>query len=78
MKPYLIFSILLLLSADVFTQSGTLSGNVKNSNNDILSGATVRLVRLPDSSLVTSSISDESGRFQFTNLGRSAYFLVIT
>ncbi|MBC7903480.1 MAG: outer membrane beta-barrel protein, partial [Gemmatimonadaceae bacterium] len=78
MKPYLIFSLLLLWSANVFSQTGQLSGNVKNSNNDILSGATVRLVRLPDSSLVKTSISDESGKFQFSNLGRSAYFLVIT
>ncbi|HWK57852.1 MAG TPA: TonB-dependent receptor [Parapedobacter sp.] len=63
----------LLLSLHAYSQSGTLTGVVTDEQGNTLSGASVTL-----SDEVSSQITDQSGRFTFSNLPTGSYTLRIT
>lgn len=56
----------------------TISGTVRDSGNESLPGATVRLLKAADSTLVGGTVTDGAGNFQFTGLARNTYLLVVT
>jgi hypothetical protein len=61
---------LLLLSLQVFSQTqktGLLTGNVMDSKNKVLAGASIQLISITDSSS-RSSLTDEDGAFSFSNI----------
>lgn len=68
--------ILSLIAIQSYAQS--LSGTVKDIRNEVLPGATVRLLNQPDSSLVAGTITDEKGQFQFNQLSNTVYVLSIS
>lgn len=72
--------LLSLFSSSVFAQnlSKTISGTVKDTQNEPLPGATVRLLKAPDSTMVVGEITNASGKFQFSDLQNGTYLLGIT
>lgn len=72
--------ILILLSIFIgftaFTQS--IKGTVKDSQNDWLTGASVSLLSLADSSLITGEVTDIDGKFLLKNILPGSYLLKIS
>jgi len=58
--------------------STAISGYIKDSHNEIVSGATVQLISASDSSKIKTVASNENGKFQLNNLRYGAYLLVVT
>lgn len=76
-----LFTILIpfLLGLHALAQPGnTISGTVRDAGNQSLPGATVRLLKTSDSTLVAGEITDVSGNFSFINLQTNTYMLVIS
>ncbi|MFN8348693.1 MAG: outer membrane beta-barrel protein [Spirosomataceae bacterium] len=75
-------AILLLsfLSLSLFAQiSGkTIAGTVKDTGNETLPGATVKLLKAADSTMTAGEITNTNGNFQFNNLANGTYLLEIT
>lgn len=68
-----------LIHLNAFAQSGnTISGTVRDTGNQSLPGATVRLLKTSDSTLVRGEVTDASGNFHFGNLENSTYMLAIS
>lgn len=79
MKKLIQLLILLLPTAAVFAQMGkTISGTVKDTRNETIPGATIRLLKVADSTMVTGEVSDAKGNFRFSNLQDNTYLLAIT
>ena len=58
-----------LIGLHALAQPGnTISGTVKDARNESFPGATVRLLKTSDSTLVKGEVTDISGNFLFTNL----------
>lgn len=76
-----LFAILtsILISLSAYAQTGnTISGTVKDAGNESLPGATVRLLKSSDSTLVTGEVTDMNGNFRFINLENNTYVLAIS
>jgi hypothetical protein len=56
----------------------TISGQVKDIQNEPAPGATVRLRKASDSSILQTKTTRDNGRFEFTNLADGAFVLTIT
>jgi Outer membrane protein beta-barrel family/Carboxypeptidase regulatory-like domain/TonB-dependent Receptor Plug Domain len=69
-----------LFSFPIFAQtiSRTISGTVKDTQNEPIPGATVRLLKATDSTMVKGDITNANGKFQFNNLENGTYVLAIT
>ncbi|WP_342087701.1 outer membrane beta-barrel family protein [Dyadobacter sp. OTU695] len=68
-----------LINLNASAQAGnTISGTVKDSRNESLPGATVRLLNATDSTLITGEVTDTNGNFRFVNLANNTYVLVIS
>src|SRR5688572_17674008 len=80
MKFFLIAASSLLLSLSLLAQPAgkTIRGLVKDIQNQPLPGATIQLLRLPDSSVVQTTTAGNNGNFGFTRLNNGAFTLVIT
>lgn len=79
MKTFFSILISCLITLNAFSQTGnTISGTVKDSRNENLPGATVRLLKATDSTLVTGEVSDLNGNFRFINLENNSYVLAIS
>ncbi len=79
MKNFLTFALLLfslapLLASNAFT--GSVTGKV-NSGDTPLEYATVALYKLPDSSLVTGSITDEKGGFLLEKVPAGEFYVKV-
>jgi hypothetical protein len=72
--------LLTLFSFSIFAQtiSKTILGTVKNTQNEILPGATVKLLKATDSLMLAKEITNANGKFQFNNLQNGTYLLAIT
>jgi hypothetical protein len=68
---------LLLISVSALAQNKTISGLVKDTQNEWVLGATVKLFT-KDSILVKGSITDEKGRFKIEKLNNGQYFLSVS
>ncbi len=60
------------------TTSKTISGTVKDTQNEAVIGATVKLVKASDSTMMAGEIADLNGKFQFRNLRNDTYRLWVT
>jgi len=80
MKTYIITLLLISMSLASFGQtlSKAISGTVKDTKNETIPGATVRLLKAIDSTMISGEISDVNGKFQFSNLADGTYVLGIT
>ncbi len=73
----LLFS-LLLFAGYAQQLPNTIAGFVKDAKNEAVAGATVQLLNAADSSRIKSIVTNESGRFQFSNAPNGSYLLLIT
>lgn len=82
MKPHqiLVFFILSFVSARAqpIDNLYAIKGSVKTSSGEALANANVILYHSKDTSLVKSTISDNSGNYVFTNLEPSSYLIKVT
>jgi hypothetical protein len=69
--------LLTLLSLPIYAQK-TISGTVKDTQNETVPGATVKLLKAMDSTMISGEITNANGKFQFTNLPNGTYLLAIT
>lgn len=68
----------LLFSFDANSQTRNISGIISDANNQKLPGASVSLLQLADSSVVTGAFTDTDGRFSISNISSGKYFLKIS
>ncbi|GAB3701994.1 outer membrane beta-barrel family protein [Spirosoma flavus] len=80
MRPVFVIFLFLILPFSAFNQTLTnrLNGSVNDIQNVALPGATVRLLRLVDSTLVAGIQTEVNGKFAFTNLPMDTYRIHIT
>ena len=80
MKIIIHFFILTFLSMASIAQSDskTITGTVKDIKNELIPGATVRLMKAVDSTLVRTEMTDEHGKFYFSGINNGNYLLDIT
>lgn len=81
MKNLLLPLLLLFLAATAHAQTSgrfTIKGNLIDSTNAIMPGATVMLLAPKDSALVNYNRSNDAGHFEFKNMRRTPYILKIT
>ncbi len=79
MKTLFTILTVILINLNGFAQTAnTISGTVKDSGNESLPGATVRLLKSSDSTLVTGEVTDMNGNFSFVNLENNTYVLAIS
>lgn len=80
MKTYIIFFLASLISLTSLAQvnPGIISSTVKDSKNEAISGATVRLLKATDTAVINTRTTDVDGKFQFNNIGKGSYLLKIT
>jgi RNase P/RNase MRP subunit p29 len=80
MKIYIFLLLLLLNPFRSFSQikSKSISGVVRDTKNETIPGATVRLLRVTDSVMVSGEITNGSGKFVFGGVVNGNYFLSIT
>lgn len=67
-----------LLTAQVKSVSGLLTGNVMDSRSKALEGATIRLLSFSDTLSNRSMLTDKSGQFSFTNITFGYYKLSVS
>ncbi|SFD14520.1 outer membrane beta-barrel protein [Spirosoma endophyticum] len=80
MKRIHLINLLWLVAYSAFAQSTpkTISGLVKDTNNEVLPGATVRLLTATDSTMVKGEVTNGDGKFQLSGLTAGTYLLAIT
>ena len=80
MQKLILFFLFLFVILHLFAQNKpkAISGIIKNAQNEFAAGATVKLVKLSDSSLIKTTIVNDNGKFQFKNLSNAVYFLTIS
>lgn len=80
MKILIHFLILTFLSLATMAQSAskTISGTVKDIKNEVIRGATVRLLKAIDSTMVRTEITNENGKFHFSSVHNGNYLFAIT
>lgn len=72
--------LLTFLSFTLFAQTApkTISGKVKDAQNETIPGATVKLLKASDSTMILGEITNLDGKFQFNKLPNGAYLLAIS
>src|SRR5699024_4457612 len=78
---FLFFIGLILSSSTLFAQSnatGTIEGLVKDETGAPATYATVKLLKLSDSSLVKGALTDEKGAYSFEKIAFGDYFISIS
>ncbi|MBD2700378.1 outer membrane beta-barrel protein [Spirosoma sp. BT702] len=80
MRPVFLVIFLFSLSFSGFAQipSARISGLLKDTQNEPLPGATVRLLRATDSTLVRGELTKNNGTFTFTDLTADTYRIHVT
>lgn len=70
----------IFISINSFAQSSdkNISGTVKDTQNEPIPGATVKLMKVSDSTVVQGKIANANGRFEFAGLASGTYMLNIT
>lgn len=79
-KTFFIAGLLCLFCTRLLMAQSTaqISGWVKDADDNPVAAATVLLKKLPDSALVRSLLSNETGAYVFTNLRQGAYFVAVS
>jgi Outer membrane protein beta-barrel family/CarboxypepD_reg-like domain len=78
MKTLLTIIACLFFYKTAISQTISIAGTVKDVGNEFMPGATVRLLKAADSTLVKGEISNGNGKFQFNNLQENNYIITIS
>ncbi|MBR5550357.1 MAG: TonB-dependent receptor [Muribaculaceae bacterium] len=73
---YIIWALLMTIATGAY--AALIKGNVVDSSNQPLVGATVRLMNPADCTLVSASMIDEKGAFSFDKIGKGKYLLNVS
>jgi hypothetical protein len=73
-----IFFIFTLIKVSAQNTENTISGAVRDTRNEVIPGATVKLLKTADSSMVQGEITDIDGKFRFRKVVPATYFISIT
>ncbi|MCF0071261.1 TonB-dependent receptor [Dyadobacter sp. CY261] len=74
---FTVLTFLVITLTSMAQPGSSISGAVKDAGNESLPGATVRLLKISDSTLVAGEITDANGSFRFINLQNSTYILAV-
>jgi uncharacterized surface anchored protein len=74
----LICTLLLTLFVQARQSGKSISGQVKDIQNEPVAGATLQLRKASDSVIVQTKTARDNGRFEFANLTQGVYLLTIT
>jgi len=78
MNKHLIFSLFFVLTATFAKAQFTVTGQLKDTTNEVISAATVMLLNVKDSTLMNFTTSDPKGNFAFKNIKKTNYILAIS
>ncbi|RRB06712.1 outer membrane beta-barrel family protein [Larkinella rosea] len=80
MKSFFGIALLAVFHAPVFAQTlhKTITGVVKDSQNETIPGATVTLLKSTDSTLIAGEQTNGNGKFELKNLGDNSYILRVS
>ena len=78
MKKLLISSVLFFLFSAAYSQSKSLTGQVKGEDQESLVSATIVILSQADSTLVSFGLTDGEGRFQIQDVNYGDYILQVT
>lgn len=80
MKSFITILCTVFLTVHVLAQSAgkSISGQVKDIQNEPVAGATLQLRNASDSAVVQTKTARDNGRFEFANLPNGTYILTIT
>ena len=80
MKSFFTILCTVFLTVHVLAQTAgkTISGQVKDIQNEPVAGATLQLRNAGDSAIVQTKTARDNGRFEFANLPTGTYLLTIT
>ena len=76
----ILFIIFSISSLSAFSQSneGKIIGNVITGNQKSLESATITLLEAKDSSVIKTSVSDQTGKFEFENIPEGKYLVMVS
>lgn len=77
MKLYrkILFGVASLITSFVFSQEGSLSGSLQDEMEETIPFATVAVMKLPDSTVVTGTTTEMDGRFEMGTPEKGEYLL---
>ncbi|MEO6285494.1 MAG: outer membrane beta-barrel protein [Dyadobacter sp.] len=80
MKTFIsiLFSLFIIWTASAQNIENSISGAVRDTRNEVIPGATVKLLRAADSSMVLGEITDIDGKFRFKKVDPATYLISIT
>jgi len=80
MKLLFLTSLFSILIANIFAQvpAKTITGFIKDIQNEPVAGATISLYKNADSTILQRKASSNQGKFTFSNLGNGIYFLKVS
>jgi len=61
-----------------FTQTGTISGRLKDNSEKAIAGATASLLKAVDSVQIKTTVTDNDGVFRFSGLPKGKYLVALT
>ena len=61
-----------------FTQTGTISGRLKDNSEKAIAGATASLLKAVDSVQIKTTVTDNDGVFRFSGLAKGKYLVALT
>jgi hypothetical protein len=70
--------ILFALSSLGQTANKTISGQIKDIQNELVAGAVIKLQQMKDSTTIKTTITKDNGRFIFANLADNDFILTVT
>lgn len=78
MKTILTIIVCLIFTKIAISQTNSISGSIKDISNELVPGATVRLLSAADSTLVKGEITNGNGKFLFNNIAENNYVIAIS
>lgn len=79
MKQFITLLSFIFLSAQAFSQNGTVKGIAFDTSiNQAVPNATITILKKKDSSLITFSMADNNGRFNLSEIPNGEYRLLLT
>ncbi len=69
----------MFMSSSVFSQTGgQISGNVTDKSQKNIEAATVSLLKIKDSSIIKTEISNKEGKFQFSGISQGTFLISLS
>ena len=77
MKKIITLAVILITTVSN-SQAQNISGSIKDEQDKTIAGASASLKRAKDSSLVKLSVSNATGKYEFTNIPPGKYFVNVS